>query len=147
MLSQRTGIGVDGSQDSLTGVWDGAYSYPHPHAVMPPSLFKATLFETAGVLGGAIHEVAEMGSRIGETICATLQGQRAGRQVSFIKSYEDMEPEAEYQGDVVYEGVLSEDGLEISGTWEISSVWSGSFLMVRAGRKAARARREAFAKA
>jgi hypothetical protein len=140
-------MGVDGSQDSLTGVWDGAYSYPHPDAVMPPSLFKATLFETVGVLGGAIHEVAEMGSRVGETICATLQGQRAGRQVSFIKSYEEMEPEAEYEGDVIYEGVLSEDGLEISGTWEIAGVWSGSFLMVRAGRKATSARQEAFAKA
>lgn len=141
------GTGVDGSQDSLTGVWDGAYSYPHPHATMPPTLFKATLFETAGALGGEIQEVAEMGSRIGETISATLQGQRAGGQVTFIKTYEEMEPEAHYKGDVIYEGSLSDDGLEISGTWEIAGVWSGSFLMVRAGRKAASARLEAFARA
>ena len=138
---------MDGSQDSLTGVWDGAYSYPHPHAAMPPTLFKATLFETVGVLGGAIQEVAEMGSRVGETISATLQGQRAGGQVGFIKSYESMEAEAQYEGEVIYDGLLSEDGLEISGTWEIASVWSGSFLMIRAGRKATSARLEAFAKA
>lgn len=88
-----------------------------------------------------------MGSRTGETICATLQGERSAQRVTFIKSYEDMEPEAGYAGDVIYEGALSEDGLEISGTWEIAGVWSGSFLMVRAGRKAAGARQEAFAKA
>jgi len=138
---------VDVSDDSLTGVWDGAYSYPHPHAALPPTPFKATLFETAGALGGAIHEVAEMGSRIGETICATLQGERADRKVDFIKCYEAMEPEAEYAGDVTYDGVLSEDGLEISGTWEIAGVWSGSFLMVRASRRATTERQEAFARA
>lgn len=138
---------MEGSQESLTGVWDGAYSYPHPYAILPPTPFRATMFETAGALGGEIQEVAEQGSRRGETICASLRGQRAGRQVSFTKTYEEMEPEAEYAGQVSYDGVLSEDGLEISGTWEIVGAWSGSFLMVRAGRKTTAARLETFATA
>ena len=53
---------MEGSRESLTGVWDGAYSYPHPYAILPPTPFRATMFETAGALGGEIQEVAEQGS-------------------------------------------------------------------------------------
>jgi hypothetical protein len=37
---------------------------------------------------------------------------------------------------VLYQGVLSADGTEISGDWTIPGDWSGRFVMIRSGEAA-----------
>jgi hypothetical protein len=99
--------------------------------------FEASLISTEDFLGGTITERATEGRVKGRILCATVSGTRCGQRVSFIKTYE---PDSEPYSSVAYEGVVSGDGLEISGDWTIGS-WSGRFLMIRAGGVATNARR------
>ena len=133
----------DSPPESLTGVWDGLYSYP---GVFEPVAFTATLLQAGDSVTGTTHEVADMGSAAGRLIHAALDGRRLSDHVVFLKTYDDLAPDNEYNAQVIYEGVISDDDLEISGSWRIVNVWSGKFLMVRAGRKAVAARQAAFAR-
>ena len=60
-------------------------------------------------------------------------GDRAGRQVRFVKTYDELH---RAESPVHYEGQVSEDGDEITGRWTISDSWSGGFMMVRASGRA-----------
>jgi hypothetical protein len=123
------------SASDLTGAWHGQYSLPN--AVSAPVPFEASLISTEDFLGGTITERATQGRVKGRILCATVSGTRSGQRVSFIKTYE---PDCEPYSCVTYEGVVSGDGLEISGDWKIGS-WSGRFLMIRAGGVAQTAKR------
>ena len=126
----------DADGDKLTGVWQGLYTYP---GINKSVAFVATLIETPGTLTGATHEPCVFRDGAGGTLFATLLGGRAGRRVTFRKTYEA----AGRNYDLVdYEGTLSADGIEIEGRWVIRRVWSGTFLMVReTGKTVARSRK------
>jgi hypothetical protein len=136
---------VPDAAESLTGAWEGLYSYPD---ALEPTPFKASLVEQAGALSGATQEIADViwGPLFGDMLHATLEGWREGRRVEFLKAYHGLTWEHGYDGPILYVGELSADGVEIEGTWT-NSGWSGRFLMVRAGRKAEAARRRVFAEA
>ena len=119
----------------LSGEWSGIYNYPQ---AFPPVAFAASLAEQGGWLTGEISEVTFRGKR-----AASIQGRRAGLVVTWLKSYEHRD----VSHDIQYEGVVSADGQEISGRWTIFADWSGTFLMARKPRSAARRERRATAKA
>jgi len=122
------GQGAEASQN-LTGVWSGRYFYPRELA---PVSFVATLIETATRLAGTTHEPA--GPATDAVRYASLQGQRDGNAVSFIKTYDisgsNVDP-------IHYSGILNGDATEIEGTWRIHGSWSGKFLMIRSPGKVA----------
>ena len=122
------GQGEETSQN-LTGVWSGRYFYPRELA---PVSFVATLIETATSLTGATHEPA--GPATGTVRYATLQGQRDGNAVSFIKTYDNAGSNVD---PIDYSGILNADATEITGTWRIHGNWSGKFLMIRSPGKIA----------
>ncbi len=111
---------------NLSGVWRGQFDYP---SKLPPVAFSATLEESDSWLVGATEEIASFGDKPGVTITATIQGRRTGGSVNWLKLYD----QAPHLHSVHYAGVVSDDGDEISGRWEVSGNWSGTFLMVREG--------------
>ena len=122
------GSGTDNADSLiLTGVWNGLYSYPR---AIEPTSFTTTLTENDGWLSGATEEVARVGPTQGQPLTATLQGRRSGHSVTFLKMYDN--PPPGYDA-VQYFGDVNHDGSEIEGRWTIPGVWSGKFLMVRAG--------------
>ena len=129
----------EGVSQNLTGVWTGRYFYPRELA---PVSFVATLIETAARLTGMTHEPA--GPATDAVIYATLQGQRDGNAVSFVKTYDkaalNVEP-------IDYSGILNGDATEIEGSWRIDENWSGKFLMIREPGKVAAVARKVAARA
>ena len=122
--------------DTLTGVWNGQFDYP---AALKPVHFVATLIDMAGRLSGTTHETGADGRGVASRL-ATIDGACSGANVRFLKVYS---PASEEYQDVIYDGALNADRTEISGTWSIPGEWSGSFLMIRAGKQAkARSRRK-----
>jgi hypothetical protein len=121
--------GQDRDADSLTGIWQGRYTYPSGSSVD----FVATLIDSGGSFSGSTHEQCSF--RKGRTLSATLEGTRAGSAVSFRKTYQD--GGLLYAATVKYDGTLSSDTTEIEGRWTIWMGGSGKFLMVRPARKAA----------
>jgi hypothetical protein len=129
--SRGEGDGLD-----LSGVWDGLFSYPSRR---PPVMFVATLSESGAWLNGVIEEVATSGPSKGQKLSATVQGRRAGRSVSLLKTYDRV-----FGGydSVHYEGEINADATEIEGRWAIVDRLAGTFLMIRSdgGRDAAERR-------
>jgi hypothetical protein len=122
MGEHSQGIGL-----SLTGLWNGLYSYPRLYA---PTSFVAILVQSGGCFSGTTHEPCAIEQIPGGVLYATLQGQRDGALVAFVKTYDGT---GGWSHSVRYEGTLSGDGTEIEGRWRVSGVWSGKFLMVRSG--------------
>jgi hypothetical protein len=114
------------SSRSLTGVWQGIYSYPV--SGLPTVPFTATLIEAGGALSGSVHEAC-IGT--GDTLFFSLNGSRHGSAVTFVKAYHGTNPS--YRHPVVYDGAVNEDATEIEGRWTIPGNWSGRFLMTRSG--------------
>jgi hypothetical protein len=125
--------------DSLTGVWDGEYSYAR---LLSPARFTAVLLELGSGFSGTVHEQPPDGPNAGQVRHAMVEGARDGSLVAFTKVYEPSKPP---RRPVRYEGTLSPDGCEITGVWTITASWSGKFVMVRPRRPPAiaRARRRA----
>jgi hypothetical protein len=115
--------------DSLTGVWDGEYSYAR---LLSPARFTAVLLELGSSFSGTVHEQPPDGPNAGKVRHAMVDGERTGGVVSFTKVYEPSTPP---RRPVRYEGTLSPDGCEISGVWTITGSWSGKFLMTRPRRQ------------
>ena len=133
-------MGDAGNALDLTGLWNGHYNYPHAQA---PVSFTAQLTEADGWLAGSTEEIATQHAYRGRSITATLQGRRAGAQVTFLKLYD----EALVGYDTVsYAGVVNQEGTEVAGRWSIPGSWSGTFLMIRATGERAAAQRLATAK-
>jgi hypothetical protein len=114
------------AKSSLTGVWDGLYSYPRR---LKPVAFTAVLFESGSSVSGATHETAEDGPHAGQMRCASIDGDRTGQAVDFVKIYDDID--AGTAKPIVYSGALNADATEIEGRWSITGSWSGKFLMIR----------------
>ena len=119
----------DRTSQNLTGVWTGRYFYPRE---LPPFSFVATLIETAASLTGTTHEPA--GPATDAVRYASLQGQRDGNAVSFVKTYDNAGLNAQ---PIHYSGILNGDATEIEGAWRIRENWSGKFLMIRSPGKVA----------
>lgn len=108
----------------LSGRWTGMFNYPGP---FPPVGFEAELRDQGGSVTGMITEPDESSDGAG-TLHSIVDGSHEGGAVSFTKIYEDEERMPE---PVFYNGAVQPDGNEISGHWEITGHWSGTFLMVR----------------
>jgi hypothetical protein len=93
--------------------------------------FTALVQDVADLLSGSIDEVVPGDGATSQSLSATMQGRRQGREVIFLKTYD--EPSRSYDT-VQYAGELSSDGTEIEGTWTIPGSWSGTFLMIRSGQ-------------
>lgn len=127
-----------GSELSLTGLWNGLFSYPRRY---DPTSFIAILIQSGSTVSGTVHEPPRITRIPGGVLFATLQGERAGADVTFLKTYDGT---GGWTHSVAYEGVLSGDGTEIEGRWRIPGGWSGKFLMVRSGEKETSVVRKAF---
>ena len=128
-------------EPSLTGVWQGLFTYPRRYRA---GNFSATLIETARRLSGSTSEICEIGPRCGETVFAVLTGERDGFSVGFTKTYEG--PKKPNHA-VEYEGTLTEDFMEIEGRWFIPGNWAGRFMMIRSGGRSVEAARKIFEQA
>ncbi|HEY1605223.1 MAG TPA: hypothetical protein VGF77_06455 [Allosphingosinicella sp.] len=106
----------------LSGRWSGLYNYPHS---MPPTPFEAEIRDQGGRIAGETIEPGRDG-----TMHAMIAGRRAGCDVHFVKTYDDLLPDG---APVDYRGAVAESGDEIHGRWEIAGNWSGTFLMIREG--------------
>ena len=116
------------SSRSLTGVWEGIYSYPV--SGLPPVAFTATLIEAGSVLSGSVHESCTIGGSPNEMLFFSLNGSRHGSAVDFVKTYHGTNP---YYGTILYGGTVNDGATEIEGRWTIPGDWSGRFLMTRSG--------------
>lgn len=125
-------------QDSLTGVWNGLYTYP---ASLEPGAFTATLLQFGSTLSGTVHEPDLFGDTDAGLLYAEISGSKKDTAVEFAKTYDGT---GGWEHTVFYAGVLSDDGLEIEGTWTIPEVWQGRFLMIRSGPEVTAERRTAF---
>jgi hypothetical protein len=111
--------------ETLTGVWNGVYWHPFHASVS----FTATLIESGNQISGSTHEPCTQFGCPRQTHLATLVGNRQSRAVSFVKSYD---PPGFGYDTVTYAGELNADNSEIAGVWSIDSIFSGTFLMIRA---------------
>jgi hypothetical protein len=109
---------------SLTGQWNGQFSYPR---LLDPTPFVAILIEQGARFSGTIDEPCTGGPHIGGRLCATVDGRRDGSAVLFTKTYDGT---GGWTHSVSYEGLLNGDGTEIEGRWKTWG-WSGRFLMLR----------------
>jgi hypothetical protein len=133
-MGEKRGAG----ERSLTGIWNGLYTYPHGQS----TAFVATLIESAGSVSGTTHEPSMFGDAPGTTLFATLSGSRRNSAVTFTKRYDPSGPST--SSPVCYEGALNADGTEIEGRWIIAGMWSGKFLMIRSAGQERSVSRKAF---
>lgn len=126
---------MSGSED-LSGGWQGIFNYPPGH---PPNVFTATLQDNGSLLTGETSEPSDDPFDRDAIQHGWLEGRREGTAVTFVKSYDDP-GRADYV--VHYAGSVAPDGSEITGTWDIPGVWSGTFIMTRDTGKAEEIGRE-----
>ncbi|MDI1286517.1 MAG: hypothetical protein PSV46_19175 [Reyranella sp.] len=112
--------------NSLGGAWNGLYFYP---GYGEPVTFVAILIDAGTRFSGSVHEYEGIISEKRILLYATLQGQRDGTAVSFIKTYDGT---GGWEHSVRYEGALNDAATEIEGRWYVDGV-VGTFLMTRAG--------------
>ena len=72
-----------GGGKSLTGVWQGLYSYPGKGDSVP---FVATLIESGGSISGTTHETCATRDSSRQTLFAMVSGSRARASVIFSKN-------------------------------------------------------------
>ena len=108
---------------TLSGNWDGVYTYPKRYG--PTTPFVAMIAETGASFEGRILEPHLFA---GGTAEARVAGYRSGRSVDFTKTY--VAHAAGYENPVDYVGQLSEDGMTITGIWSMLD-WNGEFEMTR----------------
>jgi hypothetical protein len=123
---------VEDRRHDLSGTWQGRYSYFDPRE---PVAFVAVVIDAAGMLGGTIHERCGEGEAAGKYLYATLSGQHTGAAATFVKTYDGT---GGWKHSVDYEGMINEDGTEITGHWRVHDGWgvgTGPFLMMRANGK------------
>jgi hypothetical protein len=95
---------------------------------MPPNSFIARLIDHSGALTGETLELCDDPEEPQGEIVAIFTGQHREGEVTLEKRYDDLR-RADYV--VHYVGRVGDEGHEISGSWSIPGVWSGSFVMIR----------------
>jgi hypothetical protein len=105
----------------LSGTWYGRY---HGSDGVQTNSFIALLSETAGRVGGSISEPDDLGMEA--TRRASVDGRRVAAQLAFVKQYDG----AVLLHAVHYIGTISDDGLEVRGSWSFDR-YAGSFVMTR----------------
>jgi hypothetical protein len=133
-------MGEDAAPQSLTGIWNGLYTYSSGLTVS----FVATLIDSGSVVSGTTHEPNVLGTNPGSTLYALLSGGRRDGAINFVKTYDEAVPRLYYP--VHYEGALNGDATEIEGRWRIGDGTTGRFLMVRSNGKAVAVERKKRAK-
>lgn len=117
------------SFNSLTGRWQGKFSYSS-WTTFPPCAFNVTLQDEAGALTGEIIEPNSFATDAGDTLLASLSGQRDELSVQFTKSYSDTQSQQ-----VDYSGEANASMTRISGSWQILEPgklpFMGRFMMAR----------------
>ncbi len=110
---------------TVAGEWRGTYRYDEPFSSALPVTFSMRLSVdgdgggsagTVGALSGAIRDFGPLG------VAAVSRGVQSGYAVVFVKVYEA--PPAELASAAIpiqYEGILSDDGRVLRGTWRISN--------------------------
>ena len=129
-----------GGGKSLTGVWQGLYSYPGRGGSVP---FVATLIEAGSSISGTTHEICATLESARQTLYAMVSGSRAGASVVFDKTYDGT---AGWVHRVDYEGALNGDATEIEGRWSIDGILQGRFMMIREAGKEIAVTREVLEK-
>lgn len=119
--------GAKTSAASLTGIWQGIYSYNDGRDDAP---FVATLLDLGGAISGTTHEPCPTGASSSGLAFAEISGRREGSAVIFSKTYDGT---SGLDHTVLYEGTLSSDAVEIEGTWTIPGGSVGRFMMIRGG--------------
>lgn len=97
---------------SVSGGWLGTYAYKGAHSWQPPVRFEASFIAIDG--GNQFKGTILDDSRLG---MADVTGNQDGLRVRFTKVYLAPPPAGHETAPVEYEGALSEDGRQISGTW------------------------------
>ena len=123
----------------LSGRWTGIFSYP---AELPPNNFEATIRDAGGAITGVITQPREIFDPPGPHREAVIEGRREGATLSFVKFYDDLDRPTPH-----YHGRIQPGGDEVAGEWTIPGDWSGTFIMIRAGRAAEEIERRVAAKA
>jgi hypothetical protein len=100
---------------SVAGEWRGVYRYDDPYAAALTTQFVLTLTLDGDLLGGAVRDLG--GPLGGATITRGVQN---GFAVIFFKSYDTPPPEVKTTA-VQYEGILSDDGRSLRGTWRLTA--------------------------
>lgn len=112
---------------NIAGQWEGLYAYGGHQQHMPPVSFQASFAVPNGEsrFEGSITDAGDIGE-------ATVYGAITGRNIRFVKRYLwTRYGKARPIQYVRYEGVLSEDGLYLTGAWHIQSKMLG-FIPLRA---------------
>lgn len=99
------------SEHTIAGGWLGTYAYGERAGRQPPVRFEATW--AAGDAGRFTGTVLDDGP-LGE---AHTDGMQSGRQVAFTKVY--VNDASSLLHPIAYEGTLSEDGTQVTGTWRL----------------------------
>ncbi|MEP1231012.1 MAG: hypothetical protein ABJG88_10085 [Litorimonas sp.] len=81
------------------------------------------------ILSGNTTEQNTFDEKAGQILIAELFGKVSGQDINFTKSYSNSRMDND---EVMYVGLISNDGNSISGSWAITSVCNGSFKMVKA---------------
>lgn len=110
---------------SLTGRWHGRYTYLDGGE---GESFICDLIELGDSLTGTTFEVSDFGDDHQGRRSATITGSRNGAHVSFVKHYV---PGHGHEQPIYYTGDVNDDATEIDGTWLISRLAFGRFLMIR----------------
>ena len=98
---------------SIAGGWLGTYAYQGAHSWQPPMRFEATFaVGDGGRITGTILDDGPPGE-------ADVNGTQTGRQVQFVKVYRMADPYYEI-APIQYEGTLSDDGRQMTGTWTVN---------------------------
>ena len=119
----------------LTGRWSGIFSYP---AQFPPNTFEAEIRDSGGLVTGVITQPREFFEEDGPPRQAVIDGRREGDRLTFVKFYDDLDRPTPH-----YHGRIQPGGDEVSGEWTIPGDWSGTFIMIRSSKEAAREERRA----
>jgi hypothetical protein len=112
---------------NLTDTWQGRFAFPRR---FDPISFTAYLHQAGKWLSGTVEEPGVRGLAVGEVLSATISGKVVSDTAVFLKTYDTLNPGYDA---VRYDGMVGDEGLEISGTWTIPGNWSGSFIMIRSG--------------
>jgi hypothetical protein len=117
----------------LTGRWSGIFSYP---AQLPPNHFEAVIRDTGGLVTGVITQPREFFEGAGPPQQAVIDGRREGDTLTFVKFYDDLGRATPH-----YRGRIHSGGDEVEGEWSIPGDWSGTFIMIRNSKEAAKEER------